>query len=40
MIFTPCCGGITRNVHEEFDLAKTVPGINLLLNAVARRANR
>lgn len=40
MIFTPCRGGITHNVHEEIDLAKIVPGVNLLLNAVVRRANR
>ena len=40
MIFTPCCGGIAREIHEEIDLAKTVPGVNLLLNAVVRRANR
>ena len=40
MILTPCRGGITRDVHEAIDLAKTVPGVNLLLNAVVRRANR
>lgn len=40
MIFMPCWGGITHDVHEEIDLAKTVPGVNLLLNAVVHRANR
>ena len=40
MIFTPCRGGITHNDHEEIDLAKTVAGVNLLLIAVARRADR
>ena len=40
MIFTPRCGGIARDVHEEIGLAKTVPGVNLLLNVVVRRANR
>ena len=40
MIFTPCRGGITHNVNEEIDLATTVPGVNLLLNAVLRRAIR
>ena len=40
MIFTPCRSGITHNVHEEIDLTKTVPGVNLLLNAVVRRADR
>lgn len=40
MIFSPCRGGITHDVHEEIDLAKTLPGVNLLLNALVRRANR
>ena len=40
MTLTPCHGGITHSVHEEIDLAKTLPGVNLLLNAVVRRANR
>ena len=40
MTLTPCRGGIDHSVHEEIDLAKTLPGVNLLLNAVVRRANR
>jgi N-carbamoyl-L-amino-acid hydrolase len=40
MIFTPCREGYTHNVKEEIELDKTVPGVNLLLNAVLRRANR
>ena len=40
MTFAPCRGGISHDVHEEIDLAKTVPGVNLLLNAVVRRTNR
>lgn len=40
MVFTPCRDGITHNIKEEIELAKTVPGVNLFLNAVLRRANR
>jgi beta-ureidopropionase / N-carbamoyl-L-amino-acid hydrolase len=40
MVFTPCRDGITHNINEEIDLARTVPGVNLFLNAVLRRANR
>ena len=40
MVFTPCRDGITHNINEEIDLTRTVPGVNLFLNAVLRRANR
>jgi N-carbamoyl-L-amino-acid hydrolase len=40
MIFTPCIDGITHNVKERIELDKTLPGVNLLLNAVVARANR
>lgn len=39
MIFTPCRDGITHNAAEHIELADTVPGVNVLLNAVVRRAN-
>ena len=40
MIFTPCRDGITHNNHEHAGLEETVPGINVLLHAALRRANR
>jgi N-carbamoyl-L-amino-acid hydrolase len=40
MIFTPCREGISHNTNEEVDPSRTLPGANLLLNAVLRRANR
>ena len=40
MIFTPCRDGITHNNNEHADLARTVPGVNVLLHAVLARANR
>lgn len=40
MIFTPCKHGITHNTAEDIDLARTMPGVNLLLNLVLQRANR
>jgi beta-ureidopropionase / N-carbamoyl-L-amino-acid hydrolase len=40
MIFTPCFEGISHNVNEAIDLARSVPGANLLLNAAVARANR
>jgi beta-ureidopropionase / N-carbamoyl-L-amino-acid hydrolase len=40
MIFTPCHEGISHNTSEEIDAARTLPGANLLLNTVLRRANR
>jgi beta-ureidopropionase / N-carbamoyl-L-amino-acid hydrolase len=40
MIFTPCRSGISHNTNEDIELARTLPGANLLLNAVLRRANR
>jgi beta-ureidopropionase / N-carbamoyl-L-amino-acid hydrolase len=39
MIFTPCRGGVTHNENEHIEPAYTVPGVNVLLNAVVRRAN-
>lgn len=39
MIFTPCRDGITHNNNEHADLARTVPGVNVLLHAVLARAN-
>jgi N-carbamoyl-L-amino-acid hydrolase len=40
MIFTPCRAGISHNTNEAIELARTLPGANLLLNAALRRANR
>jgi N-carbamoyl-L-amino-acid hydrolase len=40
MIFTPCFDGISHNVNEAIELARSVPGANLLLNAAVARANR
>lgn len=40
MIFTPCVDGVTHNVNEAIQLDRTVPGANLLLNAVVAYANR
>jgi N-carbamoyl-L-amino-acid hydrolase len=40
MIFTPCRNGISHNTNEDIELARTLPGANLLLNAAVRRANR
>ncbi len=40
MIFTPCHDGISHNVNENIELARSVPGANLLLNAAVARANR
>ena len=40
MIFTPCFEGISHNVKENIELARSVPGANLLLNAAVARANR
>ena len=40
MIFTPCRNGISHNTEEDIELTRTLPGANLLLNAVLRRANR
>jgi len=39
MIFTPCQDGITHNESEHIEPSYTVPGVNVLLNAVVRRAN-
>ncbi len=40
MIFTPCKDGVSHNEAEEIDLDYTLPGVNVLLNAVITRANR
>lgn len=40
MIFTPCKDGISHNEAEEIKLEYTVPGVNVLLNSVLRRANQ
>ncbi len=40
MIFTPCRDGITHNHREHADLARTEPGVNVLLHAALARANR
>ncbi len=40
MIFTPCFEGISHNVNENIELARSLPGANLLLNAAVARANR
>jgi beta-ureidopropionase / N-carbamoyl-L-amino-acid hydrolase len=40
MIFTPCFEGISHNVNEAIELARSLPGSNLLLNAAVARANR
>ncbi len=39
LIFTPCKDGITHNEDEHIEPEYTVPGVNVLLNAVLRRAN-
>lgn len=40
MIFTPCKDGITHNNHEHATLERTLPGVNVLANAVLERAQR
>ena len=40
MIFTPCKGGITHNNEESCDPEDFVAGLNMLLHAVVRRADR
>lgn len=39
MIFTPCRDGVSHNEKEHIEPAYTAPGVNVLLNAVLRRAN-
>lgn len=39
MIFTPCLNGVTHNEGEHIEPEYTVPGVNVLLNSVVRRAN-
>ncbi len=40
MIFTPTRNGISHNEAEDIDWDATLPGVNLLLNAVLARAQR
>lgn len=40
MIFTPCIDGISHNEREDVVWADTLPGVNVLLNAVVARASR
>ena len=40
LVFTPCKDGITHNEAEHIELAYTLPGVNVLLNAVVARAGR
>jgi len=40
MIFTPCEAGITHNNNERAEAGYTAPGVNVLLHAVAERADR
>jgi N-carbamoyl-L-amino-acid hydrolase len=40
MIFTPCRDGITHNHREQAERGRTVPGVNVLLQAVLARAIR
>ncbi len=39
MIFTPCLDGVTHNEGEHIEPDYTIPGVNVLLNSVVRRAN-
>lgn len=39
LIFTPCKDGITHNEAEHIEPDYTAPGVNVLLNAIVRRAN-
>jgi N-carbamoyl-L-amino-acid hydrolase len=40
LVFSPCKDGITHNEAEHIELAYTLPSVNVLLNAVLKRANR
>lgn len=40
LIFTPCHDGITHNENEHIEPSYTIPGVNVLLNAVIDRANQ
>jgi N-carbamoyl-L-amino-acid hydrolase len=40
MIFTPCTDGITHNNREHATLERTLPGVNVLANAILARAAR
>ena len=40
LIFSPCKDGITHNEAEHIEPGYTLPAVNVLLNAVLRRANR
>jgi beta-ureidopropionase / N-carbamoyl-L-amino-acid hydrolase len=39
MIFTPCRDGISHNEREHADLERSLPGVDVLVNAVAERAS-
>lgn len=40
MIFVPCVGGISHNVHEHTKPADLIAGGNVLLQVVLKRAQR
>jgi len=40
VIFTPCADGITHNNRERATLERTLPGVDVLANAVLMRAQR
>lgn len=40
LLFTPCRDGVTHNEAEHIELDYTAPGVDVLLHAVLRRANR
>src|SRR5690606_10625815 len=40
MIFTPCKGGITHNNNESCEKEDFEAGLNMLLHAVVKRADR
>lgn len=40
LLFTPCKEGITHNEAEHIEQSYTLPGVNVLLNAVVARAER
>ncbi|TZG31248.1 M20/M25/M40 family metallo-hydrolase [Agrobacterium sp. B1(2019)] len=40
MMFTPCRDGISHNESEHIEIEYTLPGVNVVLNAVVRKANQ
>lgn len=40
LIFSPCKDGVSHNENEHIELSYTLPSVNVLLNAVVRRACR